>query len=366
MNDSLKNLEGMDIKSFQKHLISWFEREKRDLPWRKSNDPYKIWVSEIMLQQTRVDTVIPFYNNFIKRFPTLKSLADANEDEVLKAWEGLGYYSRARNLHSAVKEVQEKYGGNVPKTKKEITSLKGVGSYTAGAILSIAYGLPEPAVDGNVMRVLSRILLIRKDISKPSARKIFEEAAGQMISRDNPSAFNQGLMELGALICTPTSPGCLLCPVQKFCLACREGVQEELPVKTKGNKQRRVSLAAFILRDDEGKTLIRKRPDDGLLAKLWEFPTIEPAFPILYEKAEFVRILRKKMGIEAEVERKVGSIVHVFSHLIWEIDVFEGRLISFSEQGEHSLRLVTKEDIQNFAFPVPYQKMVNRFYLKKQ
>lgn len=366
MNDPLKHLEALDIQSFQKHLISWFEREKRDLPWRKSKDPYKIWVSEIMLQQTRVDTVIPYFNNFIRKFPTLKSLAEADEDEVLKAWEGLGYYSRARNLHAAVKEVQEKYGGKVPKTKKEITSLKGVGPYTAGAILSIAYGVPEPAVDGNVMRVLSRILLIREDISKPSARKIFEEAAGQMISRDNPSAFNQGLMELGALICTPVSPGCLLCPVQEFCLARREGVQEELPVKTRGQKQRRVSLAAFVLQDKEGRTLIRKRPEEGLLAKLWEFPTIELAFPLLYDKTEFIRILREKMGIEAEVEQKAGRIVHVFSHLIWEIDVFAGRLISYSKQDEHSVRLVSKEDIQNFAFPVPYQKMVNRFYLKEQ
>ena len=201
-----ENSEKININTFQNDLISWFKREQRDLPWRKDQDPYKVWVSEIMLQQTRVDTVIPYFNRFIEWFPTIDDLADANEDKVLKAWEGLGYYSRVRNLQSAVKEVREKYNGEVPNTPKEISELKGVGPYTAGAILSIAYGIPEPAVDGNVMRVLSRILSIWDDIAKPSSRKIFEQAVRDLISHDDPSAFNQALMELGALICTPTSP----------------------------------------------------------------------------------------------------------------------------------------------------------------
>ena len=217
--NSLRNLETFDIEGFREDLISWFEEEKRDLPWRQDQDPYKVWVSEIMLQQTRVDTVIPYFNRFIDQFPNIEALSMAEEEKVLKAWEGLGYYSRARNLHSAVKEVQEKYGGKVPDEPKKISSLKGVGPYTAGAILSIAYGVPEPAVDGNVMRVLSRILWIEDDIAKPATRKIFEEAVRKMISQENPSYFNQALMELGAMVCTPTSPSCLLCPVREHCIA---------------------------------------------------------------------------------------------------------------------------------------------------
>src|SRR3954454_13903711 len=176
----------MDIEGFSRDLIGWFNDEKRDLPWRQDQDPYKIWVSEIMLQQTRVDTVIPYFNRFIEWFPTIEALAAAEEDKVLKAWEGLGYYSRVRNLQSAVREVSEKYNGEVPNTPEEIAGLKGVGPYTAGAILSIAYGIPEPAVDGNVMRVLSRILSIWEDIAKPSTRKVFENAVRQLISHDEP------------------------------------------------------------------------------------------------------------------------------------------------------------------------------------
>ena len=264
-NNNKKNIDKLDIKSFQDDLIGWFASEQRDLPWRKDQDPYKVWVSEIMLQQTRVDTVIPYFNTFLKYFPTIEALANADEEKVLKAWEGLGYYSRVRNLQSAVREVHEKYNGKVPDSPVEISSLKGVGPYTAGAILSIAYGKPEPAVDGNVMRVLSRILLIWDDIAKSSSRKVFEEAVRELISHENPSFFNQALMELGALICTPTSPSCLLCPVREHCQAFHEGVQKELPIKTKKKKQRSVQLAAGIFTNEKGMILIRKRPDTGLL-----------------------------------------------------------------------------------------------------
>ena len=200
---TLEILNNFNIEQFQNDLIGWFEEEQRDLPWRKNKDPYRVWVSEIMLQQTRVEAVKPYYANFMGKFPTLEALANADDEEVLKAWEGLGYYSRARNLHAAVKEVKEVYGGVVPSDVKKIEKLKGVGPYTKGAILSIAYGIPEPAVDGNVMRVLSRILSVWDDIAKPKTRKVFEEIVREIISVENPSYFNQGLMELGALICIP-------------------------------------------------------------------------------------------------------------------------------------------------------------------
>lgn len=243
MNESLhQKLEKVTVDQFQRDLIDWYEREKRDLPWRKSQDPYRVWVSEIMLQQTRVDTVIPYYQRFMEKFPTIEALANADEDDVLKAWEGLGYYSRARNLQAAVREVHESYNGVVPDNPKELGKLKGIGPYTKGAILSIAYNIPEPAVDGNVMRVLSRILSIWDDIAKPKTRKVFEEAVYYLISKENPSSFNQALMELGAMVCTPTSPSCLLCPVREHCAAFSEGVQAELPVKTKAKANKKVQM----------------------------------------------------------------------------------------------------------------------------
>ena len=360
--NSLVNLETVDIEGFRQDLINWFSEEKRDLPWRNDQDPYKIWVSEIMLQQTRVDTVIPYFNRFIEQFPTIEALSQAEEEKILKAWEGLGYYSRARNLHSAVKEVYEKYAGRVPDDPKEFSSLKGVGPYTAGAVLSIAYGIPEPAVDGNVMRVLSRILSIWEDIAKPSARKIFEQAVRRMIAIENPSYFNQALMELGALICTPTSPSCLLCPVREHCHAFSEGVQSELPVKTKNKKQREVHLAAVILRDAAGRTLIHKRPDKGLLANLWEFPNIEIHIPYKTEKKQLKTVLAAEYGAVVKIGSIVGSIDHAFSHLTWNIHVYEGRLIKLQEENK-DLKLVTKEEIEKFPFPVSHQKMMKQFYL---
>ena len=363
-NSSLIHLDKMDIEGFCRDLIGWFNDEKRDLPWRKDQDPYKIWVSEIMLQQTRVDTVIPYFNRFIDQFPTIEALSMAEEEKILKAWEGLGYYSRARNLHSAVKEVHEKYGGQVPADPKEISALKGVGPYTAGAILSIAYGIPEPAVDGNVMRVLSRILLIKEDIAKSSTRKIFEQAVRKLISHENPSYFNQALMEMGAMVCTPTSPSCLLCPVREHCVGFHEGVQNELPIKTKNKKKRDVHLAAVVLRDSLGRTLIHKRSEKGLLANLWEFPNIEIHLPFKTVKEQLKEALKNEYGAEVELGEMVGKIEHVFSHLTWNVDVYEGKLVELKEENE-GLKRVSIGEIEVFPFPVSHQKMIKNF-LKKE
>lgn len=358
--NELNQIENIDINNFQQDLISWFEAEQRDLPWRKDKDPYKVWVSEIMLQQTRVDTVIPYFYRFIEQFPTIKALAEAEEDKVLKAWEGLGYYSRARNLQSAVKEVYEKYGGKVPNTQNEISSLKGVGPYTAGAILSIAYGLPEPAVDGNVMRVLSRILSIWEDIAKDSTRKIFEEAVRKLISHENPSYFNQALMELGALICTPTSPSCLLCPVREHCTAFHEGTQHELPVKTKNKKQRHVRIVAAVITDAEGKILIHRRPETGLLANLWEFPNIEVSLPYVNEKKQLADAINSLLKTDVYIDEMLGQIEHVFSHLTWNINAYKGEIQSLEEEIDE-YKLVTINEMESFAFSVSHQKMLKLY-----
>jgi A/G-specific adenine glycosylase len=350
----------INITAFQSDLIGWFESEKRDLPWRQTKDPYKVWVSEIMLQQTRVDTVIPYYNRFIEQFPTIDALAEANEEKVLKAWEGLGYYSRVRNLQTAVREVKEQYNGNVPNTPEGIAALRGVGPYTAGAILSIAYGIPEPAVDGNVMRVLSRILLIHEDIAKPATRKIFERAVRTLICHNNPSYFNQALMELGALICTPTSPSCLLCPVLEHCQAFAEGAQQLLPIKTKKKKHRLVQLVAGVLCNDAGKFLIHKRPSEGLLADLWEFPNVEINVSDKNEQKQLLRFLEKVHHVEAKLEQFIGQVDHVFSHLEWNVHVFKGKITSIDEETSR-LKLVSLDELQTYAFPVSHQKMLQAY-----
>ncbi|HLO11001.1 MAG TPA: A/G-specific adenine glycosylase [Pseudoneobacillus sp.] len=357
-NDEI--LKKIDVNRFQADLIGWFSNEKRDLPWRKESDPYRIWVSEIMLQQTRVDTVIPYYENFMKQFPSLHEFANADEEKILKAWEGLGYYSRVRNLQSACKEVQASYGGIVPNTPGEISKLKGIGPYTAGAVLSIAYGIPEPAVDGNVMRVLSRILSIWDDIAKPSTRKIFEEAVRNLISHENPSYFNQALMELGALICTPTSPSCLLCPVREHCSAFENGIQKELPVKTKKTKVKDVKLVAGILTDKKGRILIHKRPENGLLANLWEFPNFEIHVELKRGNLEFLEHLKGEYQVEAAVNEGLGSIEHVFSHLKWYIQVYSGTIISEVTENPR-LKLVSLDELDEYAFPVSHQKMLQQF-----
>ena len=259
---------------FRNALLSWYNDEKRDLPWRRTSNPYYIWVSEVMLQQTRVDTVIPYYERFIARFPTMEALAKAEENDLLKMWEGLGYYSRARNLQAGVREVVENYGGEVPSNRKEISTLKGVGPYTAGAVLSIAFGVPEHAVDGNVMRVISRLLLIEEDITIPRTKKIFEDVVMDLIDTEDPSSFNQGLMELGATICTPR-PKCLLCPVRDFCSAFHEGQTRRITRSNEKKKMKIIPVASFAIQNRKGEWLLRKRPGKDLLANLWEFPMVE-------------------------------------------------------------------------------------------
>ncbi|MDZ5474557.1 A/G-specific adenine glycosylase [Bacillus sp. 31A1R] len=365
MTQALKNLPQINKENFQKDLIGWFEVEQRILPWRQDQDPYKVWVSEIMLQQTRVDTVIPYFNRFVEEFPTIEALSEADEDKVLKAWEGLGYYSRVRNLQAAVREVHEKYEGKVPDNLKEISALKGVGPYTAGAVLSIAYGVPEPAVDGNVMRVFSRILSIWEDIAKVSTRKIFEEAVRELISHENPSYFNQALMELGALICTPTSPSCLLCPVREHCHAFHEGTQHELPIKTKNKKQKAVQLAAVVIKDEKGRTVIHKRPESGLLANMWEFPNMEINLPFIDEREQLKSFLSETYDLEVETGDMVGKIEHVFSHLIWNINVYEAKLKRVPQE-MNEIRIVTKGEIAEYAFPVSHQKMLKQFVFSEE
>ncbi|WP_281890211.1 A/G-specific adenine glycosylase [Paenibacillus sp. YYML68] len=363
---------------FSTELLSWYRRHKRDLPWRRHRNAYYTWVSEIMLQQTRVDTVIPYFNRFIEQFPTVQALAEAPEEEVLKAWEGLGYYSRARNLQSAVREVHESYGGVVPDSKEAVSALKGVGPYTTGAILSIAYNKPEPAVDGNVMRVLSRYFRIEDDIAKPRTRVRMEVLAQELIPEGAAGDFNQGLMELGALVCTPKSPHCLTCPVMAHCAGRAAGVEETLPVKTKAKPPRPEARAAIILQgssSEAGKVLIRQRPSTGLLARMWELPHTElssasagagaAALPAAHAA---LSAHLAEQGFALEAPRWLLQTEHTFSHIHWQMDVLLGSLdVSVSGYGATDrlpshYRWISREEMADFAFPNVFLRILNAYF----
>ncbi|UOQ43659.1 A/G-specific adenine glycosylase [Halobacillus salinarum] len=346
-------VEDFDENKFRDSLINWFKTEQRTLPWRDNQDPYRVWISEIMLQQTRVDTVIPYFNNFLTKFPTPEALAEADEQEVLKAWEGLGYYSRARNLQNAVCEVVEAYGGIVPSDPDELGKLKGVGPYTKGAILSIAYDLPEPAVDGNVMRVLSRILKVEDDIAKQSTRKLFEAMVYRLISKSDPSSFNQGMMELGALICTPKSPSCLLCPVQEQCRAFSEGIETELPVKSSKKKQKKLPFVTLFVQNESGEVLVEKRPDQGLLASMWQYPMV-PLTDV--DEADVRTWFYGEYGLTLEIGESIDKVKHVFSHLIWEMQVVPA-VVTGGELDRERAEFVDSKKIFELPFPVSHQKI---------
>ena len=318
-----------NFQYFAEQLLRWYDAEKRDLPWRRGRDPYRIWVSEIMLQQTRVETVIPYYEAFMRKFPTLKALADAPEEDVLKAWEGLGYYSRARNLHAAVRDVCELYGGEVPDDPAAVASLRGVGPYTAGAILSIAFNRPEPAVDGNVMRVLSRFFLLEDDVAKPATRVKVENLVRQLIPDGRAGDFNQALMDLGATVCTPKNPGCLTCPVMERCEGRLQGRERELPVKAKAKKPRTEYRAVALVEgtgEHAGKLLIRQRPSSGLLAGMWEMPhVLLPGES--FDGAEAALAACPVPGGRTIVPYEpFMELEHVFSHIRWVLRVYLARL----------------------------------------
>ncbi|MFD1956440.1 A/G-specific adenine glycosylase [Paenibacillus thailandensis] len=326
---------------FSKELLAWYQLVKRDLPWRKNRDPYRVWVSEIMLQQTRVDTVIPYYERFMAKFPTVRHLAEAPEEEVLKSWEGLGYYSRARNLQAGAREVVERYGGIVPDDKEAVASLKGVGPYTSGAIMSIAFNRPEPAVDGNVMRVLSRYFCLEDDIAKPSTRTGIEKLAVSLIPEGEAGDFNQALMELGALVCTPKSPVCLTCPVMEHCAGRLAGKETELPVKTKAKPPREELRAAVIVEGSgahAGKVLVRRRPDKGLLAQMWEIPhLLVPEHGDDAALAEQLsRTLHEETGLLIRPKLALMDAEHVFSHIHWKMKIYAADLGAGSEDGAGS------------------------------
>jgi A/G-specific adenine glycosylase len=272
------DIKSSALKQFRSRLLTWFRTHQRDLPWRTSRDPYRIWVAEIMLQQTRIAAVMPYYERFLERFPTVESLVAAPQQEVLKLWSGLGYYSRARNLQLAAKEIVANHKGQFPRGIENALELPGIGAYTAAAVLSIAYDAPFAVLDGNVARVLARIEAIRGDLRVPRTWRTLSETANYLLARKSPSDWNQALMELGEVICTPKSPRCLVCPVVQSCRAYAQGITNEIPAARKKRAPVSVTIAAVILLDPRGRTLLVKDPgahDDVLFSRMWQFPAIQ-------------------------------------------------------------------------------------------
>lgn len=357
-------LETMELKELMPPLLEWFTAHARVLPWRDLPTPYRVWVSEIMLQQTRVEAVKPYFERFTSALPDVFALAACPEDELLKLWEGLGYYNRVRNLQKAAVQVVEEYGGVIPSEYDELLKLKGIGHYTAGAVASIAYGRYVPAVDGNVLRILTRVTADDTDIMKQSFRTAVERALLAMMQelkipdglkrrlRDGniPGALNQALMELGATVCVPNgAPFCVECPWENFCLAKKEGRIGELPVKSKAKARKIEARTVLILRDGD-KVAIRKRPDRGLLAGLYELPNVEGRL-----SQEEVLGLVKEMGLEPVRIQRLSSAKHIFSHIEWHMDgyavLLEGGL---PQKGEHQqpFIFVEAEDAkERYAIP---------------
>jgi A/G-specific adenine glycosylase len=307
-------------------LLAWYARHARQLPWRGHPDPYAVWVSEIMLQQTRVETVIPYFERWMARFPSIPALAAASQQEVLQAWEGLGYYSRARSLHRAAQVVAEKFGGQLPSTRAELAGLPGIGPYTAGAIASIAFGRDEPALDGNIRRVLARIFNVDIPARSPAGEALLWQHARKLLPPGRAGDFNQALMDLGSAICTPRAPRCLLCPVNAFCQAFALGVQEARPVlAAKAPVPHYLVTAAVIWRD--GRVLLARRPANGLLGGMWEFPggKVEPG----EELAEGLRReIREELGVEIEVGEPFGVYRHAYTHFKVTLHAFACRIES--------------------------------------
>ncbi len=302
------------LKETVEPLLDWFRENARVLPWREQPLPYYVWVSEIMLQQTRVEAVKPFFARFIRALPDVEALARCPEERLLKLWEGLGYYNRVRNMQKAARLVMERYGGRLPASYDELLRLPGIGSYTAGAIASIAYGQAAPAVDGNVLRVMSRITGSEADIAAPAVKKQFEELVMQVIPKDRPGMFNQALMELGATVCLPNGvPSCLVCPVRQFCVACCDGRQMELPVKSAKKARRIEQRTVLVIRDSE-HTAICRRPPKGLLAGLYELPNLEGHL----SREEALAAVRR-YGFSPIRVMPLGEAKHIFSHVEWRM-----------------------------------------------
>lgn len=363
------------IASFRRTLLNWYDNEKRDLPWRRTKNPYHIWISEIMLQQTQVVTVIPYYERFLDWFPTIESLANAPEEKILKAWEGLGYYSRVRNMQKAAQEIMENFGGVFPDNHKDILSLKGIGPYTAGAIASIAFGLPEPAVDGNVMRVMARLFEVNYDIGDPKNRKIFQAIMEVLIDPERPGDFNQALMDLGTDIESAKNPRPDESPIRFFSAAYLHGTYDKYPIKLPKKKPKPIQIQAFVIRNSDGDFLMEKNLDGRLLGGFWSFPimetdVIEQQLDLFEKNNAALQTISQKSRFEDDYQLKPNwtsktfpAVKHTFSHQKWTIELIEGNVTTTDFTTTKELHWIPQDQLQDYPMATPQKKML-KVYLE--
>ncbi len=308
-------------------LLPWFAANKRSMPWRTNRSPYRVWISELMLQQTRVDQATPYFHRFMKRFPSLKSLAAASQEDVLKMWEGLGYYSRARNLHKAARLIVAERGGRFPNTAEEIIELPGVGSYTAAAIGSLAFNLDLAVLDGNVIRVLSRLFAYSKNSRSSAAKKELQRMADDLLVKGSAGDFNEAMMELGATVCLPRNPDCGACPLARVCAGLKSGAPTDFPMKAAKKKTPHIVVGAAVVTNRAGEVLIAQRRAEDMLGGLWEFPggKVEPGESV---EACVARELKEELGINVEVGDFLMTVKHAYSHFTMEMHVFFAKIKS--------------------------------------
>lgn len=333
-------------------LLRWYHSQARILPWRENPKPYYVWISEIMLQQTRVEAVKPYFDRFITALPTVQALAEVPEDDLLKLWEGLGYYNRARNLQKAAQQIMNEHAGNLPASYDALLALSGIGRYTAGAIASIAYHIPVPAVDGNVLRVITRLIASREDIMKEKTRKMIEAYLQEIMPTDKAGDFNQALMELGAMVCLPKGTAkCPLCPLKQLCLSHAEDCTAEIPVKTP-KKARRTESYTMLRLHYQDKIALQQRPSQGLLANMWELPHIEGHLSI-----EAIKNHIAKLGLQVQSIAALPPAKHIFTHIEWHM---VGYAITLNELPEHSpWHWISHTDrAKSFAIPTAFKAYV--------
>ncbi len=340
-------------------LLSWWDEGHAHWPWRESRDPYAVWVAEVMLQQTQVGTVLPYYRRWMERFPSVQSLAEATQNEVLKQWEGLGYYRRARNLHAAAVIISSEPSGSLPRSVEDLMELPGIGRYTAGAIASIAYNQAVPAVDGNVIRILCRLYDVAGDISKSSTNRNLWNLAGELLPADRPGDLNQALMELGQTVCLPASPICLECPISSFCLALQRGTQLERPVRSKKPAVPHYQVTAGIIYRDDGRFLIAKRPVDGLLGGLWEFPGGKQEEGENLEET-LRREIMEELDIEIKVNRKLLVVKQAYTHFRITLHAYLAKHLKGRPQnlGVDDHVWVVLTDLDKYPFAMADKKII--------
>jgi len=356
----VSDMKKKDLQHFHKLLIYWYLENQRALPWRETDDPFRIWVSEVMLQQTQVNTVLSYYRKFLDAFPTVSHLSKAHLQDVLKMWEGMGYYARARNLHRAAGIVQKKYNGIIPNSWKTFRNLPGVGDYIAAAVLSIAYALPYPVVDGNVKRVLARLLRVDVPVNRSNSAKIFKEAAGNLLDSKKPGTFNQAIMELGALICKPKNPLCQTCPIRPFCQTCQTGEVIKYPQRMASRKIPEYHIAVGVVFKN-GRVLITQRKPEGLLGGLWEFPGGKIRKGETAEAA-CLREIAEEVNLKIKIENYLTQVKHAYTHFKISMEVFCCKYITGRVRlnGPVAHRWISLDKID--AYPLP--KANHKFLLK--